>query len=102
MESKRPPATEPAGMWRATLGADMHLPTRGLAQWKQTVVTHSRKHSTEPLQQLVEARTATTLSHSMSLPEMGNMDQIDDVIEETWKMVDLIAPIVVSTVKANN
>ena len=48
------------------------------------------------------ARTATTLSHSIPLPEMGDLNQVDIVIEKAWKMVDLIAPIVVSAFDADN
>jgi len=62
----------------------------------------SSTNSLYDVRRLKLARTATTLSHSIPLPEMGDLNQVDIVIEKAWKMVDLIAPIVVSAFDADN
>ncbi len=40
------------------------------------------------------AKESTTLSHSTARPELGQMEQVTAVLEETFRMVDLFAPIV--------
>ena len=62
----------------------------------------SSTNSLYDVSRLKPARTATTLSHSIPLPEMGELDQVKEVIEEAWKMVDLICPIVISAFDADN
>ena len=58
---------------------------------EETVANSDNLYDSE---RLTSAAKWTTLSHSVSLPEMGDIEQVAAVLDEVFSMVDTIAPVV--------